>query len=387
MLFTRVLLTKWALMNRRDFIKNSLIVAGGISCFICGGKFIYNFDKKNNSINGVYLTKDDLLQKYIDKNDLPRKIYLDACTFCQLKCPGCSMMNYPNIIGFGYLKFKDFKKLVDENDFDEIGLANHGEIFLNPELVKILKYGYEKNITLTAENGANLNSLTDEQAEALVKYQFNLISVLIDSASPETYKTYRIGGDFNTVINNIKKINSYKKKYNSVFPYLNYQFTVFGHNEHEIDKAKKLARELDMGIFFKRNYSTDYSPIKNPVMVSKKTGMDFSIQQSSAYIDDYKKDHRKWWNCKDLWKSPQINWDGRLLGCCSNFGNDFGGNVFKEGFQKTLNNPKLIYAKNMIANNNPPIEGLPCTTCNTYWVMKEKNLIVKPRDLMGNTWF
>ena len=107
----------------------------------------------------------------------------------------------------GFLKFDDFKKLLDDNDvIKRIELSNSGEIFLNPELVKMIEYAYEKGVTLTADNGVNLNYLTDEQAKALIKYNFASLAVSIDGASPETYKIYRVGGDYNRVIENIRKM-------------------------------------------------------------------------------------------------------------------------------------------------------------------------------------
>ena len=39
----------------------------------------------------------------------------------------------------------------------------------------------------------------------------------IDGASSATYKIYRKGGDFETVMANIRKINEFKAKYQSAF--------------------------------------------------------------------------------------------------------------------------------------------------------------------------
>ena len=73
----------------------------------------------------------------------------------------------------GYLRFKNFKKFVDDYpQFRNIELSNWGEIFLNPELEDIVRYGKEKGINLTAWNGVNLNTLQDRMLEALIKYQF-----------------------------------------------------------------------------------------------------------------------------------------------------------------------------------------------------------------------
>ena len=105
----------------------------------------------------------------------PRKLRLEASTVCQLKCPSCPTASGATgkRLGLGYLKLHDFKKIVDENPrVAHIELSNWGEIFLNNELIDILKYAYKHNVSLSARNGANLNDVDEEVLEALVKYRF-----------------------------------------------------------------------------------------------------------------------------------------------------------------------------------------------------------------------
>jgi molybdenum cofactor biosynthesis enzyme MoaA len=139
-------------------------------------------------------------------------IRIEASSICQLKCPECPQTKGKlEIIGKGYLKFEDFKKIVDNYpNFRNIELSNYGEMFLNLELKNIIKYAYEKNINLTAGNGVNLNAASEEMIRCLVKYRFKAITISIDGACNYTYKIYRRGGNSDRVIDNIKKINYYK---------------------------------------------------------------------------------------------------------------------------------------------------------------------------------
>lgn len=370
-------------MDRRNFIKNSLLFLG-CSCLIGEAKILYDENSTNPLYNNVNSLKNGLDQKYKSKNELPKRIKLETCTLCQLKCPGCNRVLYPEEFkkhcGIGYLPFKQFKKVVDDNNFEIIEPTNNGELFLNPELLDIMKYAHEKNITLTDGVGVNLNYLPDDIAEALVKYRFEHLVVSIDGASQETYEKYRVGGNFETVINNVRKINYFKKKYNSKYPELTYKFILFGHNEHEIDKAKKLAKKLNMEIQFTPNCCKWFSPIKNAALVKKKTGVDTDLTIMEDLISDYKKDSKALIYCKQLWTNPQINWDGRILGCCCIFFKDFGGNVFKDGLFNALNNNKLVYAKNMLAENAPPVDEIPCSDCIAFKLLKSNGLTVKPKN-------
>jgi MoaA/NifB/PqqE/SkfB family radical SAM enzyme len=102
----------------------------------------------------------------------PRGIRLEAATVCQLKCPSCETAQgiTHEKLGSGFLKLKDFEKLVDENTWvSTIELSNWGEIFLNPDLSDIIQYAYENNVALRASNGVNLNTVKEKILEDLVQ--------------------------------------------------------------------------------------------------------------------------------------------------------------------------------------------------------------------------
>ena len=327
------------------------------------------------------MKKKYFVEKYKDKSELPKFVRIEACSKCQLNCVECYMrknsQQVENGQKFGVLKFEDYKKFIDENDIEQVELSNNGEIFLNPELDKIIKYSYEKGINLVANCGVNLNYLPVGMAEILVKYNFKQIIVAIDGATPETYSIYRVNGDFNKVIKNIEEINHYKELYNSHYPKLLWKFIVFGHNEHEISLAKELAKNYNMDIFFETNISTSYSPLKNPERVFEQTGLSAEDSSTKVMLEKYNNKQSDWFYCSLLWDEPQINWDGRILGCCSLFWGDFGGNVFTDGYFHAMNHPKLVYAKNMLTNNAPPAEDIPCSHFYAYKDLSKAKYFMK----------
>src|SRR5213593_2982475 len=92
------------------------------------------------------------------------RIRLEASTICQLACPSCPTTQgiVKAQIGAGFLKFDHFRRIVDENPWVcEIELSNWGEIFLNPEIERIMAYAYRHNVALSARNGANFNHVKD----------------------------------------------------------------------------------------------------------------------------------------------------------------------------------------------------------------------------------
>ena len=238
-------------------------------------------------------------------------------------------------------------------------------MFLHPRLKEILEIAFHRDVTLHADNGTNLNHASPDILEALVTHRFRSLTVSLDGASPDTYARYRVKGDFNRVIGNIRTLNGFKRKHASGFPLLTWQFIVFGHNEHEIEAAKALAAELGMAFKPKLSWDDDVSPVVNPGLVQIQTGL--STTRAQHHEDTGKEYTRQ--ICHQLWNSPVLNWDGRVMGCCRNFWGDFGANAFEGGLEMSLATPKLQKARAALMGRMGMDSDIPCATCDLYLTM------------------
>ncbi len=312
---------------------------------------------------------------------LGHKISLEASTICQLKCPICPTgqgLNKTTSIGQGYLKFSNFKKFIFDNPkIKMIELSNWGEIFLNPELKKIIQFAYLRNISLTVRNGANLNTVTEEVLKYLVKYRVKHLNISIDGATNAIYKTYRQGGDLHKVLKNVKIINQYKRKYKTKFPILYWQFIVMGHNEKELTIAKELSQKLGMTFHIKLNRKPSLSPIQDENLVRQQGGL------GVAYRDEYIKLYREPYSpsCYKFWTIPQINWDGKLLGCGCNIWCDFG-NVFETSLDHCLNSERYIHIKRVLLGEEIVNKKDPCYRCPKY--IDVQRIKLKKRNIILN---
>jgi MoaA/NifB/PqqE/SkfB family radical SAM enzyme len=322
------------------------------------------------------------------KNNIiqPRIIRLEASTVCQLKCPSCpnAAGEIARHLGSGFLKFQDFKNIIDRNPWvSHIELSNWGEIFLNKELLTMVQYAYRKNVMVSASNGSNFNNVPEEVLEALVKYQFRTIKCSIDGASPETYSLYRVNGNFDRVMENIRKINKYKVLYQSPYPVMKWQFVAFGHNEHEIRSARRMAVDLNMEFRLKLSwddlYGRPFSPIKDTELVRREAGVGAASRYE--YRTKYGREYALRACCASLWKTPQINYDGRVLGCPVNYRGDYG-NAFQDGLLESINNDRINYARQMLMGIKEAKEGIPCATCQSYRGMKETRSWLTPEEVV-----
>ncbi|MCI9596426.1 MAG: radical SAM protein [Firmicutes bacterium] len=295
----------------------------------------------------------------------PRAVSLEACTLCQLDCPYCYMRTGDfGTMGKGYLKYEDFQDFVEKNPYiNRIEISNNGEVFLNPDLGKILLLANEKNVKIQIGSGTNFNTVSDEILELLVKTQVSFITVAIDGASQEIYSIYRRKGDFDKVISNIKKLNEYKKKYNSKYPILQWQYILMPHNECDVEKASIMAKELGMNIFYKYECVQGKFDPQDRSKLERITGLKyFSLEEYNAHHDRvYGSEF-----CYETIFSPRINFDGRLLGCCMIWNEDFGINVFEEGLVSALNSErylKMIQLLLGIERSREQLGDIPCFHC------------------------
>jgi MoaA/NifB/PqqE/SkfB family radical SAM enzyme len=323
------------------------------------------------------------LEADLKKLPEPFTISLEADSRCQLKCPACPTAKIQAAFADNKsrLTLANFNKIVNENPrIRSIELSNAGEIFLNREMGDIIESAFRQGVNLTAVNGTNFNTLSEEVLEALVFYGFRYLNISIDGATQEVYEQYRVGGDLNRVINNIRTINQYKRKYGTNFPYLNWQFIVFGHNEHQISNARQMAKELSMSFSLKISDDPEgISPIRNKALVREQTGFadraEFLKKTGRHFVRGM---------CYMLWNQPQIHWDGSIHGCYRNPGRPFKGNVFQQPLIEALRSEELEYTRAMLMGKVPDDSVIPCHDCELYQVLQESGNWLTEQEIWSN---
>ena len=140
--------------------------------------------------------------------------------------------------------------------------------------------------------------------------------------------------------------------------------------------AREMARELGIGFRTELNAIPNYSPVRDPEAVRA------ARDDAAATPDEYEVLHGQsyyQYSCYQLWDDPQINWDGKVLGCCVNFWGDFGGNAFRDGLTASVNTEQIQYARAMLRGRAPPREDIPCTRCREYQKMSKHGAWLAPR--------
>lgn len=245
------------------------------------------------------------------------EVSIDFSTICQLRCVECSTSKgiiHNGIIGKGQLSYENFVSFVDQNpQIKRIEMSNWGEIFLNKEIALMLKYANGKGVTLYCGNGTNFNDVDELVIEYLVKYKVEYLNISIDGATQNTYEKYRVRGDLDKVLHNIERLNYYKHLYNAEYPKLSWQFIIFGHNEHELPVVKELCCKYSMVFNPKLNHSP-FSPVVDRDFVRKESGL--GVADRAEFKEQNNKEYKA--PCYHCFTSPQVNWNGLVLGCSVN---------------------------------------------------------------------
>lgn len=298
----------------------------------------------------------------------PVTLMIEPTNICNLKCPLC-----PTGAGLikrnrGFLKFEDFKKVIDEvGDYIiHLRLWNWGEPLLNKEVFKMISYAKRKKIFVNLST--NSNFLDEEVAKKLIHSGLDEVIISMDGASEETYKTYRKGGDFKKLLKSIHFLVEEKKRLKRNFPYIKLQFIIMKHNEHEISKIKELSQKIGVDeLVFKTVGIMDYfskEDIKKYLPANKKYSR-YNLEENKVVS---KVGVRNW--CDFLWSEMVINWDGTIVPCCFDMNNSFVfGNAFSDNTKKIWNNQKYInFRKTILTNkkNLPLCKNCPGTNKDTF---------------------
>jgi MoaA/NifB/PqqE/SkfB family radical SAM enzyme len=142
------------------------------------------------------------------------------------------------------LRFEDYKKVLDElgPTLLHIDFMNWGEPLLHREIFDMVAYA--KRFDVDTHISTNLNEFDAAMAEKMVLSGLDAVTLSIDGMTQETYSKYRVRGDYAKVIEHLKLLVRKKKELGRRNPYIIWQFLVFKHNEHEVEKVRAFGKEL-----------------------------------------------------------------------------------------------------------------------------------------------
>jgi MoaA/NifB/PqqE/SkfB family radical SAM enzyme len=195
-----------------------------------------------------------------------KSIHLEISNNCQASCPMCSRNVHGGLenplIKINEWTIDDFKKIINQevlNQIDQIYFCgNFGDPILNNDLIKMCSYVKDNsNVMIRIHTNGSLRNKKWWKllAESLPKRHSVVFGI---DGLKDTHEIYRIGTDFDKIIENAKS-------FISAGGLADWAFIVFQHNQHQVEQAKKLAYEIGFKLFLTKNSSRFVASPQFPV--------------------------------------------------------------------------------------------------------------------------
>ncbi|MBI2867263.1 MAG: radical SAM protein [Chloroflexi bacterium] len=297
----------------------------------------------------------------------PYEWEIDLTNICQLKCPLChtGLGNVNRAKGF--MAYDLYRKAIDQiKDYAIwLSLYSWGEPLLHRELPKFLAYAHGANIATVMSSNLNAH-VSPERAEEIVASGLDSLIISLDGVTQEVYQQYRVRGRLENVMKNIRLLVETKRRLRSKTPFLEWQFIVMRHNEHQIPEARKMAKELGVNLItFKK---VDFPHGIYDEALAKRFLPESAAKERKERPFDKPYNEDEGGKCWRLWRTGIINWDGGYAPCCylTDAKDDFG-NINTDSIRVIQNNQSYIAARKLFSQKGYlPTFHIGCTTCNVY---------------------
>lgn len=269
----------------------------------------------------------------------PRVLVLELTTRCNLNCVMCFRKSWSERLGD--MSERTFHRALEgalEAGASFVWFAGWGEPLIHP---KFLEWVWEvKELGLGLGINTNGTLLDEELAMELVKAGVDRITISVDAASKEVYRSIR-GGDFTAIMKALRAIHNTKRERGSVRPILEFSFTATKDNVHELPRLFDLAEKAGVGRIIVSNVIPTTKPLEDKVLYNGWGGEDWvwdvvsrkSLETNvGARLPEFSlRTERSCAFIKTL--TSCITWDGKVAPCY-NFLHTYTAYVF--GVEKNI---------------------------------------------------
>ncbi|MBC8162834.1 MAG: SPASM domain-containing protein [Roseiflexaceae bacterium] len=299
----------------------------------------------------------------------PYYYFVDPCNVCNLRCPLCPTGNGELDRAKGMLKFADYQIILDKIApyAVEISLHNWGEPLLNKDIFKIISTTRARGIATNMSS--NLSIEKENIGEQIVKSGLEYLIVSLDGTTQDVYEQYRVRGELDLVMHNLRDIIAAKKRLRSKTPTIEWQFLVFKHNEHQMAAAEELAPQIGVDKLRFRSPGFPLGDYKLKAKASQQEAEDRWMPTDPAYWElhpgQMRKDGYLWDEpCYYLYRSMTVNPGGGVAACCIVYKDrqDFG-NLVRDDLATIWNNQQYQRSRALFGKNPADRAGTVCDGC------------------------
>lgn len=288
----------------------------------------------------------------------PWSASIEPTTSCNLRCPECPTGMQSLTRSKGNLNVEVYKTILDKLSPDLIYLTLYfqGEPFLNPHFPEMVKLARNRRIYVaTSTNG---HYLDDVNVEKIVNSGLNHLIISMDGLDQETYEKYRVKGTLQTVTDGVKRLVDAKKAMKSKFPFIELQFLVMSHNEHQMKAMRNYATQAGVDkLSFKTAQVYNFDS-KNTIIPTLKSKSRYRQLPDSSWVIAGKIKNK----CHRIWSSLVVTWDGKVVPCCYDKNADYPtGNLLDDSLDDIWKNKVYSTFRKKVLSSRGDIEI--CRNC------------------------
>lgn len=242
----------------------------------------------------------------------PMALSIEPTTACNLGCPECPSGLKSFTRATGKIDLELNEKILDQtaSQLTYINYYFQGEPFLHPQFLQLVAAAAKRGIyTHTSTNAHFLNG---DKIDQIIDSGLNEITISVDGMRQETYESYRVNGQLNTVIEATARLIAKRNVRKAKHLWIVWQFLVVKTNETEIDELKTKAAQL--GVDEIRLKTAQFYHFENghPLMPTDDQYRRY-VRNSDGTYRLKNKMHNHCWR---MWSSAVITWDGKMVPCC-----------------------------------------------------------------------
>lgn len=298
----------------------------------------------------------------------PYYYFIDICNLCNLRCPlcptGAGTLERPQRI----MSLAEYERILERVKTHAlvVSLYNLGESFLNPDIFDIIEHTASQGVGTNLSSNFNWPRPIDPRD--IVRSGLEYLTVSIDGVTQESYEKYRVRGNLEEAMGNLRALLDARRALKSRTPVIEWQFIVFKHNEHELQPVRELSAELGVDVlrFVSPTVAPDtmadvaaWSPFMPDNEVFHVQHPDLAARQGYIHAQA----------CSYLYRTMTIDPGGRVTPCCfARKEQDDFGNILTHDLSQVWNNDHYRSARELFSRRAPQPDRVRvmCDTCPVY---------------------
>ena len=283
---------------------------------------------------------------------------IEPTTSCNLRCTECPTGMQSLSRPGGNMKTDTFREILGKLSPDLIYLTLYfqGEPLLNPHFAEMVSIAHAQRVFVsTSTNGHFLN---DKNVDQILKSGLNHLIISLDGLDQSTYEKYRVNGDFQLLIDGIHRLVAARKTKKSRSPFIELQFLVMGHNEHQMTQMREFAKTAGVDkLAFKTAQVYNFNAGSTVIPTLKEKSRYKQLPDGSWAMAKAIRNR-----CHRIWSSVVVTWDGKVVPCCYDKNADHQvGDLLKDSLAAIWKNRQYAAFRKQLLRSRSEIEI--CRNC------------------------